>query len=167
MRSMRYVLLGALLCLSVAFAADKKPNFSGTWNINNEKSVVGEGGHRWNASKLTVAQQGNKLSVERLIQRQDGESTVKDTFTLDGKECDNSSDNRRKISHVNWLKDTSGITFTTKSTFERDGNTMETNTVEIWKLTDKASVLSIDNTSTSPRGERKATYVYDKALPAK
>jgi len=46
--------------------------------------------------------------------------------------------------------------------FDRDGETMEMKSVEQWKLSDGGKILSIDSSSSTPRGERKATMVYDK-----
>jgi hypothetical protein len=39
---------------------------------------------------------------------------------------------------------------------------MEIKVVEIWKLIDDGKSLSIDYTSTSPRGTSTNTFVYDK-----
>ncbi len=46
--------------------------------------------------------------------------------------------------------------------FEREGETFEIKTDEIWKLSEDGKVLTIDYTSTSPRGERKSIRVYNK-----
>jgi hypothetical protein len=166
MRLLQLSSVCALFLMSAAFAADKKPDFSGTWLLNNDKSVLGDGGRRWNAGKLIVAQAPNKLSIKRVVTRDDGQENITtDTFTLDGKECNNSTENRTKKSTVTWSKDSTSLNFSTKSSFERNGETMESTGTEIWKLAEKGAVLSIDFASTSSRGERKGAYIYDKEKP--
>jgi len=54
------------------------------------------------------------------------------------------------------------LTVTTTSVFERQGQKTEMKNVETWKLDATGKVLTIDSSSTSPRGERKLTLVYDK-----
>ena len=115
------------------------------------------------STKLTISQEVNTLTIERLLTRRSGEEfKVKEKFTLDGKECENTVYERPKKSVVTWSKDGKSLNITSKIVFERDGNEFEFNTVEIWKLADEGNSLSIEYTSKSTRGERKRTYVYDK-----
>ncbi len=152
-----------LLISVMAFAENEKLNFSGEWSLNEEKSDLGEGRRRRPSAKLTISQDVDTLTIERLLTRRSGdEFKVKEKFTLDGKECENTVYERPKKSVVTWSKDGKSLTITSIIVFERDGNEFEFNTVEIWKLADEGNSLSIEYTSKSSRGERKSTYVYDK-----
>lgn len=145
-----------------SYAQDEKVDFSGEWSFNESKSNMGEG--RFPAtSKLTIKQEGNDLTIERLRTGRDGQemkSTQK--LTLDGKESENDAGRGTRKSTATWSDD--GKTLTIKSTmvFDRNGETMEMKSIEQWKLTGGGKILSIESSSSTPRGERKATLVYDK-----
>lgn len=145
-----------------SFAQEGKVNFSGEWSFNESKSEMGEG--RFQTSmKLTIKQEGNNLTVERLQTGRDGqERKSTQELTLDGKENEYTTGRGTRKSTVTWSDD--GMTLTIKSimVFNRDGDTMEMKSVELWKLTDGGKILSIKSSSSTPRGERKATMVYDK-----
>jgi hypothetical protein len=163
MRIFACSLLVVMLFVSLAvFAGDEKANFSGEWVLNEEKSDMGEGGPRWAAGKLTITQKGDTMSVDRSRQRPDGEEFVTtEKLTLDGKECENMVWQSTKKSVATWSDDGKSLTITSTLAFEREGEMMQFDSVEIWKLLDENKALSVDFTSKSPRGERKAVYVYD------
>ena len=116
------------------------------------------------ASKLTVKQEGNSLSIERLAKTRSGEDfTFEEKLTLDGKECENTIFERTRKSIAIWSDDGKSLTISSKMVF----NEFEISTVEIWRLIEEGKSLSIDYKSTSSRGERKGTYIYDKEKEAK
>jgi hypothetical protein len=138
-----------------------KTNFSGTWAFSEAKSNLGDAGFR-GASKLTITQDGNDLSVARDRTNQNGELvTTTDKYTLDGKECVNTSGRGPSKSIVTWSADGKSLNFAVTRTFERDGQTTEVKSSEVWSLTD-ASTLSLQSTMNFQGEERKTTYVYDK-----
>jgi len=149
-----------LLISFTAFAANETVNFSGKWSLNEEKSELGEGRRRMVSPKLTISQEGNTLTIERLLNNRTGEEfKVTEKYTLDGKESENTVYETPKKSVATWLKEGKSLNITSKIVFARDENSFEFNTIEIWKLTDKGNSLSIEYTSKSSRGERKSTYV--------
>jgi hypothetical protein len=146
------------------FAAEGKVNFSGDWALNEDKSELGEGRRGFfAATKMTATQGENNLTLERTSTRRSGdEVTTKSVYTLDGKECENSTDNSASKSTANWSDDGNSLNISSIIVFEWNENSMEVNTVEIWSLIEGGKALSLDYTTKSSRGERKATYVYDK-----
>ena len=162
---MRFFILLNVFLLASAFTYAQKPNYTGDWNFNEGKSQLGDGGMRMTSTKIKITQDANTIVLERTSKRQSGEEmTSKETITLDGKECENTiMANRTRKSTASWSADGKLLTITSTSVFERDGNKMEIKSVEIFKLSDDGTALSIDATSTSPRGERKQTLAYDKA----
>ena len=157
------LMVSILIFLSVTiFAQEKKTDFSGSWKLNESKSQMGEGRGRMAATKMKITQEAAMLSNEKTSVRQSGEEvTTTEKVTFDGKETDNSANNRQKKSMASWSADGKVLTVNSTTIFERDGNTMEIKSVEIYKPgTD--NTFTIESSSTSQRGEFKATLVYDK-----
>ena len=144
--------------------AQGKANFAGTWSFNETKSALGDaGGFRRPAKQLTVKQEGNALTVDRLRANRDGEeSTQTSKYTLDGKECSNTmsmgGNEVTSKSILTWSADGKALTIAASTDY--NGTTRKS--TEVWKLTD-AKTLSVASTSTNRDGaEVKATIVYDK-----
>jgi hypothetical protein len=143
-------------------AQKAKTNFSGIWAFNESKSNMGEGRGFRSARQITVAQDGNNLTVERVRTNQNGESTTtSEKYTLDGKESVNTSGRGPSKAIVKWTADGKSLNFAITRSFERDGQTTEIKSSEVWTLPD-AKTLSIQSTTVMQDNERKATIVYDK-----
>jgi len=144
-----------------------KANFSGTWALNAEKSTFGQGQGQPpqgqgrggpGGGNYVAKQEANLLTVERTM----GDRTVISKYTLDGKESVNSTGRGESKSVATWSTDGKALTIVTTRSFERDGQTVQMKSTEVWTLTGPTT-LSIVNTSTSREGqERKRTMVYDK-----
>ncbi len=185
MRVQKWLVLVLLLIAAGALLAqDTQVNFSGNWILNREKSVFGAppgggppgggppgggppGGGRGGrgpggSSKMNVTQKDNALTVETFRMNRDGEevSTVTN-YTLDGKECDNSSEWRTQISTANWSEDKKTLIIKTESTMERDGEAFTMESEEKWSL-DK-DVLTIESKRETPMGEMTSKAVYDRS----
>jgi hypothetical protein len=144
-----------------------KANFSGNWVLNTEKSTFSQeqgqgGGQRMGTGNFVARQEDNLLTVERTWTNQNGESmssTMK--YTLDGKESANTTPRGNSKSVASWSSDGKTLTINTTRTVERNGETREMKSTELWSLAD-ANTLSVKSTSTTPGGERKNSLVYDK-----
>ena len=145
-----------------SYAQSGKVNFSGEWSFNESKSNIGEG--RFQTSlKLIINQEGNNLTIERLQTGRDGqEMKITQKLTLDGKESKNTTRRGTRKSVVTWSDDGKALTIKSTMVFDRGGETFEMKSIELWKLTDGGKILSIESSSSTPMGERKATLVYDK-----
>jgi hypothetical protein len=172
-KKIRIVLSSVMILafLAVTFSVNAqagKVNFSGSWAFNAEKSNLGQAqgqgqgqgqGNRggFGGGNFTAKQDAGLLTVERTRNDQ----TVTSKYTLDGKESINTTGMGDSKSKASWSADGKVLTIATTATFERDGQSMTTNTKEEWSLTD-ANTLSIKSTRTTPNGERVTTRVYDK-----
>jgi hypothetical protein len=87
---------------------------------------------------------------------------MSEKYTLDGKESLNPMFNSQKKSVVTWSADKKVMTVTSSMTLEFNGETTELKTVENYSLSGDGNAMTIDTQSTSSRGERKYTAVYDK-----
>lgn len=145
-----------------SYAQSGKVNFSGEWSFNESKSNIGEG--RFQTSlKLIINQEGNNLTIERLQTGRDGqEMKITQKLTLDGKESKNTTRRGTRKSVVTWSDDGKALTIKSTMVFDRGGETFEMKSIELWKLTDGGKNLSIESSTSTPRGERKTTFVYDK-----
>jgi hypothetical protein len=163
-----WFVVAALVLSGTASAQVKRADFSGKWLVNEGKSQAGEGRGRFGMARtLNVVQDTAKIVIERISTGRDGEERkTSETLTLDGKECENTLFNRTRKSNAVFSEDGKLLTISSSSVWERDGEKMEMKGTEIWKLSDDGDVLTLDAASTSPMGERKAVYVYDREKPA-
>jgi hypothetical protein len=179
MQIFSFAVLIAFLCMPLATNAQgAKANFSGKWAINTSKSDMGQppqgqgqppqgqppmgGGQRMGGGDFTAMQEANLLTVERTRNGPDGTPvTTKSLYTLDGKVSVNTTPRGESKSTATWSADEKSLTIVTTRTMERDGQTMEMKSSEVWTLT-SPTTLSVVNTMNTPNGERKTTLVYDK-----
>ena len=138
-------------------------NFSGIWAFNESKSNLGEGQFRMASQKLVITQEANTFSIERAFTNPNGEEMkISEKYTLDGKVSKNPVFNSEKKSTATWSADKKALTVSSVVVFEMSGEKNEIKTVEVYTLGDAGKTLTINSTSTSSRGERKNTLVYDK-----
>lgn len=150
----------------VTMNAQGKPDFSGSWTLNAEKSTQPQGGQGGGGgmraggmgSNMTVKQDAASLSVER--PGRNGGSPIVTKYTLDGKETVNESNFGSSKSTAKWSADGKALVITTTRTFERDGQSSTMTTNQEWTM--NGTSLQVKSTFQSPNGERVTTMVYDK-----
>lgn len=152
----------ALLAIPTISFAGEKVDFSGEWKLNEDKSDLGEG-RAFAAFKIAVKQEGNTLIIERTRSGRDGEErTSSETLSMDGKENINENERGSSTSVLTWSEDGNSLTIKSKREFNRQGETFEMNSTEVWILAEDGKLLSIQSDISSSRGERSATLVYEK-----
>ena len=158
----RLLLLTIILSLMIpviSTAQSGKANFSGTWELNADKSNLGDnGGRRFGGGNFVAKQEANLLTVDRTMTNRDGETiNINSKYTLDGKESTNTRGNFESKSTANWSSDGKTLTIVTKMSFNGNDRTSS----EVWTLSD-AKTLSITSTRQNRDGEEvKTTRVYD------
>ena len=65
---------------------------------------------------------------------------------------------------ASWSKDGKTLTITSVLEMNRDGQSFQMNSTEIWTLMEDGKVLKIDQTRVTPRGERKSVLQYNKEV---
>ena len=164
MQILSFTVLFAFLCLPLTTSAQgSKANFAGTWAFNAEKSNLGDSPQAGRmGGDFTATQEANLLTTVRTRTGQDGQATTTTTkYPLDGKVSVNTTGRGESKSTATWSADGKVLTIVTTSTFERDGQTTEMKSTQVWSLTGPTA-LSIVTTAATPNGERKTTMVYDK-----
>ncbi len=146
------ILLSALILTTVAFA---QTDFSGSWKLNNSKSKLGE--RSFAPKEVVITQNGNDLSIESHSVFQDREITRTNKYTLDGKECVNEGFRETEIKSTTvWSDDKKSLKILSKFAMQNG----EMNMTAVYKI-DGANLV-IDSSSSSSRGDRSETQVYDK-----
>ncbi|KAA5539988.1 hypothetical protein [Adhaeribacter rhizoryzae] len=155
-----------LLCFILTSARFARTNFSGEWTLKKEKSklIPAPGQMRMVFDQLKVMQNGNELIISRTSQAPDGqELTMEEKITLDGKESVNNFFDGAvtKKSTNKWSANEKELSISSTSTFNRDGKVVTIKSTEIWENAGSGE-LTIKYTSSTPKGEVKDIYVYNK-----
>jgi hypothetical protein len=153
-----------LLALPVMINAQGKADFGGNWVFNSDKSTQpqGGGGMRMGGGDFVATHDGNSLTVVRTRTGQDGTPmTTTMKYTLDGKECINTSPRGDSKSVATWSADGKSLNIETSRTMDFNGETRTMKSSEVWTLTDPKT-LSIITTRQGQNGEMKTTMVYEK-----
>jgi hypothetical protein len=165
MQVITLALMMVVLSPVYADAQSGKPDFSGTWAFNADKSNLGDNQNmgRMFSGNFIAKQEANLLTVERTRTNQNGETmTTTMKYTLDGKESVNTSQRGESISIATWSADNKTLNIATTSTFEMNGDKMTMKSSQSWTLT-SPNVLTVNNVRTNRDGEEvKTTVVYDK-----
>jgi hypothetical protein len=157
-----------LLLLGMYLYAGDVTNYSGTWILDESKMEAGDGGPRMAASKLTITQDEKQVTIERFISSQfRGDFTSTENVTLDGKETNNTTDFGDRKMTATWSDDKKVLTIKSVLEMNRNGQSFQMNSTEIWTLMEEGKVLKVDQTRMSPRGERKSVLYYNKEKKSK
>jgi hypothetical protein len=156
--------LGVLTSLMVfgacvlVFAQGGKPDFSGTWNLDKEKSEMGSGpgrGQRMAAPSMTIDHKDPELIIKRKLEFQGEERTQELKYTTDGKPNTNQGFRGRTINSKTYWE---GSKLVTEATRETPQGTVETK--EIYSLSDDGKTLTIETSRKDVGGAgRKLVYV--------
>ena len=153
-RSVLSLLALAGLSAILATAADK-PNFTGTWKMNSEKSDYGPVPPPEKMDR-TIKHEDPKLSMNTVSVGPQGENKSEATYTTDGKESVNKLLGVEVKSVAAW----DGPNLTIK--YKREVQGMEISFVENWTLSAEGKVLTIVNNLSTPQGEFALKIVMDK-----
>lgn len=154
MKKMVFI-LATLLITSIVSA--QGINFSGNWKLNSSKSKLNEQ-FSMAPKDMIAIQTDNDFDLEKHSSFQGNDFTIKDKFTLDGKECINPGwqDTEKKSTAV-WSDDKLSLKITTKFPM---GDSGEMTVVEVCKM--DGSNLVIESSASSSYGEVAETLVFDK-----
>ena len=156
--------LAGMVFLSVPVQSAKagNPDFTGKWVLNEEKSTIGE--RMFFASvELVVKQDAGTISIDRTRTGRDGERrTRNEKLNTDGTENVSTRENGSTTTVATWSEDGQSLNLRSDIEFNRQGETFTMNRSETWTMDSGGKVLTIESTSSSPRGENSVTLVYDK-----
>ena len=152
--------IAAMMTLSLIAYAAAKPNFSGSWTMDRGRSFGLPGDMN---QTLTVNQKDDQIEVETKLIQPNNERTVKDTYTLDGKEYDftplvppNAPPAKGKRTAV-WLPGDRGIQVTDVATVETPKGPVQTQTVRKLTISGQGELvidMYVDNPNVSYEAKR-------------
>lgn len=158
----------AALALSIGIVA-AKANFSGIWTLDKDKS---EGLPPGMTETMTVAQNGDRLEVERKLKSPQGEErTIKDVFVLDGKETDFSpplmggggATVKKAKRTSKWAADGNGFDSTEEAVLNApDGGEDTIKVTRRWSLSADGKTLTVEGDMQGPNGAVKTKRVFVK-----
>ena len=148
-------LLGTLLISAVLSV--QAVDFSGNWKLNHEKSKL-NAQFSMAPKDMIATQSDNEFNLEKHSTFQDNDFTIKDKFTLDGKECINPAwQDTQKKSVAVWSDDKSSLKITSKFPM---GDSGEMTIIETYKM--DGENLVIESSASSSYGDVAETMVFDK-----
>ena len=153
--------VAAMMTLSLIAFATAKPNFGGAWTMDRARSFGLPGD--MNQTITIVQKDDNQLEVETKLIQPNNERTVKDTYTLDGKEYDftplappNQTPPKGKRTAV-WLPGDRGIQVTDVVTAETPKGPVQTQTVRKLTISGQGELvidMYVDNPNISYEAKR-------------
>jgi len=149
------------LCVSAAAAA--KPDFSGTWVLDKDRSFSNPAGLE---QTMMVAQTGDQIKVESKVKTQQGEQTINEDYALDGKETDFTppapqpgAKGKRKAS---WLADGKHIIVEDVVISDSPKGPVTRRVTRKWSLSPDGGTLTVDYFFDDQRGSFEAKRVFVK-----
>jgi hypothetical protein len=165
------VALAALVAVPALSVAQARPDFSGSWTLNQDKSDPapargggggggGRGGGRGGgvASQMVIKQTPAQLSIDRTM----AQGSQAAAYKLDGSESTNTVGAGEAKSKAMW--DGSKLVITTSQTLQGrgGGDPINVEVKEVYSL--NAGALTIERTQTTPMGSQTRKLVYDKGM---
>jgi hypothetical protein len=162
------IFAAGLILAAAAVAADPaRPDFSGRWELDLEKS---EGLPPGTKQIMTVQQTGDRLEVElQLSGGPAGERTLRDTYVINGEPAEftpammaGDMKPKKGTRTATWAKDGSGIDVREEATLEGPEGTDTVAGERKWRLAGGGKMLTIDIDMEGKGGAMKGKRVYQK-----
>jgi hypothetical protein len=151
------------LSLPAIASALAKPDFSGTWVMDVNRSFSNPAGLE---QTMTVVHTGDQIKVDAKIKTRQGEQTINETYTLDGKETDfvppggqPGAKGKRKAM---WLPAGRGVVVDDVVTSDSPNGPVTRKTMRKWTLSPDGKTLTVDYYFDDQRGSFEAKRVFTK-----
>lgn len=152
-----------VLCFWQIALALSKPDFSGAWVLDKNRSFSNPPG--WEQT-LTVVHTGDQIKLESKQVTARGEQAINETYTLDGKETEFApagaqpgAKGKRKAS---WLPEGRGVVIEDHITSESAKGPVTQQVTRKWTLSPDGSTLTVDYYFDDQRGSFEAKRVFVK-----
>jgi len=139
-----------------AVLADDKPDFTGEWKLNVDKSDFGPTPMKPDKLILKVDHKDPNITINQTIATPQGERSSDQNFVIDGKEQTRSTPQ----GDVKFTPKWDGQTFVVEQTRTIQGNDIKV--LEKWVLSKDKKVLNISRDVTAPMGQFSTKMVMEK-----
>lgn len=149
------LIVPALALFTLTASAQDKPNFSGSWKMNVDKSDFGPIPKPTRFERV-ITQQDNEVTAKTTQAGEQGERTTELKYKLNGSESVNKIGGQDVKSVAAW----EGSNIVVRSKREIQG--MEISQVETWALSADGKVVTVSNDIDTPQGKFAMTIVLEK-----
>ena len=148
----------------VVASASAKADFSGKWAMDKTKS---EGVPPNMEQTMTVTQTGDKIELETKITSPQGERTVKDSYTVDGKEADFTPQGPQGAAGkgkrtAKWSADGTALEVSETATLDGPNGPTEVSATRKWTLAADGKTMTIELAVNGEMGTQKTKRVFVK-----
>ncbi len=152
-----------LFVLQIA-GAFSRPNFSGTWVMDTNRSFSNPAGLE---QTLVVVQTGDQIKVDaKLKTQQQGEQTINESYTLDGKESEftppGAQPGAKGKRTASWLPGDKGAVIEDVVTSDSPKGPVTRKTMRKWTLSADGNTLTVDYYFDDQRGSFEAKRIFVK-----
>lgn len=155
MKRRSLLISGLLAFAAMASLAAAKPNFSGDWKLNVDKSDFGPMPPP-TSQTMKIQHDDPNLKVTTQRSSAQGDDTNDAKYTTDGKEAVNTIQGQETKTTANW--DGDNLVMNTKLDFQGNAITISRK----WTMSEDGKSLTDAMHITSPQGEFDIKQVYDK-----
>jgi mannan endo-1,4-beta-mannosidase len=141
------------------------PNFSGTWVLDEDRSLFGPMGHRFTPARFAVTRQGNVLTVtSTFIRESRDDDTAEAKYVLDGTETPSEFMHSPRTTVARLSADGSTITLDSVTALVWGPPGSKLTMQDTWTLVDQGDRLSIHSVSETSRrpGKVEQTFIYNR-----
>lgn len=160
------VVSGCALILLAAFqvaVALPKPNFSGVWVLDKNRSFSNAPGLE---QTLTITHNGDQISLESKQKTGQGERVINETYTLNGQTGDftpaSASPGAKGKRKASWLPNARGIVIEDEITTDSPNGPVVQKVMRKWSLSADGNTLTVDYYFDDQRGSFEAKRVFAK-----
>ncbi len=158
-------ILSTAILLGISSYATEKPNFSGAWVLDKDKSFSNQPGLE---QSMTITHEGDTIKLVGKQKSVRGEVNLDESYALDGKQTEftpQSPPNAKGKRKAYWLPNHKGVIIEDEITTESpEGAATTQNVMRKWLLSPEGNTLAIDYYFDGPRGsfESKRVFVRKK-----
>ena len=154
-------ILSLLIFLPSHFTIAQKPDFSGEWKLDKEKTVLAD--NQLFLSKITIQLKTDSLLTTRVYENSNGEEYPFDeNLSLDGKDCRIVIYEMPRTSKASRLDTDGSIAIESATTFNGDNGEEDMTAKELWKVDTSGQILTIEFTNTLSGNGTTGTNYYNK-----
>ena len=149
-----------LFLMTIAAAADR-PDFSGAWALDKDRSFSNPPGFD---QTLAVSHKGDEIKLEAKIKTAQGDRTINEEFVLDGKERSFTppTEGAKGLRKSYWLPGERGIVVEDRVTTDSPAGAVTQLTIRKWILSSDHRTLTIDYYMDTPRGSFESKRVFTR-----
>ncbi len=158
----RSVLLSLAVLAAIPFAvsADAKPDFSGEWKLNLDKSNFGPMPPPESETR-TIEHADPSLAVKSVRTGGTGDMTTEMKFSTDGKETVNNIKTPNGDIEIKTTMNWEGKALVAKSKLDIQG--MGVTSEDHWELSEDGKTLTVNQKVSTPQGDFEASQVFEKS----